>query len=159
LREYYDSLSEAIINHSGQVYQYIGDEIVITWTYEAGLKNDNCLECFFAMKNDLSDRYVYYDKEFGVQPSFKAGLHMGRVTTGEIGALKKEIIFTGDVLNATARLQGMCNMFNVDLLVSSDIMHQLSKPERFDIQTLGEKQLSGRSKPMEIYSVSKKISG
>jgi len=72
------------------------------------------LDKFFAMKEDLRKRADWYNKDFGLLPAFKAGLHFGKVTTGEIGALKKEIIFTGDVLNTTARIQGLCNHHKVD---------------------------------------------
>ena len=41
--------------------------------------------------------------------SFIAALHCGNVTTGEIGVIKKDIIFTGDVLNTTPRIQGLRN--------------------------------------------------
>ena len=57
------------------------------------------------LKNRLKSRTAWYNQKFGVNPDFKAGIHLGEVTTGEIGALKKEIIFTGDVLNTTARIQ------------------------------------------------------
>ena len=153
LSEYYSDLSESIIRHYGQVYQYIGDEIVITWTYEKGLENDNCLRCFFAMRKALANRNTYYKDKFGVIPSFKGGLHLGEVTTGEIGALKKEIIFTGDVLNATARLQGLCKTYEADLLISSELKGKISEPGIFTFRDLGQIHLSGRKEPMQIYSV------
>ncbi|MEJ2004127.1 MAG: adenylate/guanylate cyclase domain-containing protein [Cyclobacteriaceae bacterium] len=131
LSDYYNSLSNAIIDNHGQVYQYVGDEIVITWTYDKGLDKDCCLNCFFAMRNDLLARSEYFKANYGVEPSFKAGLHMGKVTTGEIGALKKEIMFTGDVLNATARLQSMCDSFGENLLVSKFVIEQLTDPDKF----------------------------
>lgn len=126
LREYYSDLSNAIIDHLGEVYQYIGDEVVISWNYRAGLKNNNCVRCFFAMKKDIKARTGFYEEKFGITPSFKAGMHLGDVTTGEIGALKKEIFFTGDVLNATARMQGLCNQYDSELLVSEELVRQLN---------------------------------
>ena len=46
LREYYSDLSDAIIQHMGEVYQYIGDEIVITWKDQKGLQDNHCIRCF-----------------------------------------------------------------------------------------------------------------
>ncbi len=153
LKEYYSDLSNAIINHLGEVYQYIGDEIVISWNYKNGVLNANCIKCFFAMKEDLRDRSGFYERKFGVIPSFKAGIHIGNVTTGEIGALKKEIFFTGDVLNATSRIQGMCNDYRAELLVSEELISQLSLEEIFIVKSLGEVNLKGRTEPMELYSI------
>jgi len=152
LREYYSDFSDAIIRHSGEVYQYIGDEIVISWKYEEGIKNNNCINCFFAMKEDLQKRSDWYVSTFGVVPTFKAGLHVGAVTTGEIGALKKEIIFTGDVLNTTARIQGLCNQYNVDILVSEDLIKVLPLANKFQVSALGTKGLKGKEEKMELYT-------
>ena len=76
------------------------------------------------------------------------------VTAGEIGSLKKEIIFTGDVLNTAARIQGLCNHFNADLLVSEDLNKIFRLPENYVLQSVGENLLKGRSKTMEIFAVS-----
>lgn len=155
LREYYSDLSEAIINHAGEVYQYIGDEVVITWKSRRGLENNNCINCFFEMKKDLQKRSSFYREQFGVVPTFKAGLHLGEVTTGEIGALKKEIFFTGDVLNATSRIQGLCKDYQVDLLVSGELIEHLSPTDHIQSKYLGTTQLKGRSKPMDVFTITK----
>jgi len=153
LKEYYSDFSDAIIRHSGEVYQYIGDEIVISWKHEEGVKNNNCINCFFAMREDLQKRSEGYASTFGVVPAFKAGLHLGKVTTGEIGALKKEIIFTGDVLNTTARIQGLCNQYDVDILVSQDLIKELQLEKEFQIESLGTVELKGKEENLELFTV------
>jgi len=153
LREYYFDLSEAIIKHSGEIYQYIGDEIVVSWKYKDGIKNNNCIKCFFAMKEDLDKRADWYTKNFGLLPAFKAGFHYGKVTTGEIGALKKEIIFTGDVLNATARIQGLCNQYKVDLIISDKLIKSLDPDSEFQIKSLGKNELRGKMETIELYTL------
>ena len=153
LREYYLDFSDAIINHGGEVYQYIGDEIVVTWKAKQGLQKGNCVHCFFAMKADLQKRSAFYQKRFGMVPSFKAGLHLGNVTTGEIGALKKEIFYTGDVLNATARIQSLCKEYQLDLLISGELMTQLSSLHGLKGAFLGRVNLKGRVQPMDVFTI------
>lgn len=153
LKEYYNTFSDAIIRYNGEVYQYIGDEIVVTWEYEKGIANGNCLQTYLAMKNKLKLRSDYFAKRFGVAPSFKAGLHSGFVTTGEIGALKKEIIFTGDVLNTTARIQALCNQFGVDILLSKELAEQIEPPTSTQYKTLGQQQLKGRKESIELVTL------
>ena len=153
LREYYFDLSEAIIKYSGEIYQYVGDEIVVSWKYNNGIKNNNCIKCFFAMKEDLGKRADWYNENFGILPAFKAGFHYGEVTTGEIGALKKEIIFTGDVLNSTARIQGLCNQYNVDLLISDELMKSLNHDSEFQFKSLGKNELRGKMENIELYTI------
>jgi adenylate cyclase len=151
LKSYYNDLSDAIIQYEGEIYQYVGDEIIISWTMEKGIANTNCLRCFCAMKKDLEKRSSFYLKHFGVQPFFKAGLHCGEVTAGEIGALKKEIIFTGDTLNASARIQSLCNRYEVDILLSEDLVHAL--PTQFELKSLGKNELRGKEKSIELFTV------
>ena len=156
LKEYYSDFSEAIIRSSGEVYQYVGDEIVISWKYEDGISNNNCVKCFFAMKESLSKRKAWYTSIFGVSPTFKAGLHFGKVTTGEIGVLKKEIIFTGDVLNTTARIQELCNAYQVELLISDSLVQNLPLEPEFQLRSLGKTELRGKEANFELYTVLKK---
>ena len=152
LREYFADLSEAVIQYSGEIYQYAGDEMIVTWGLKKGLQNNNCIQCFFAMKKIINGHAAKYREKFGVLPQFKAGLHCGKVTTGEIGVIKKEIIFTGDVLNTTARIQGLCNQFNVDILVSGELIKRLYPDPSLAIKSLGENQLRGRDEKMGLFT-------
>ena len=36
LQEYYSDLSDSIVKYSGEIYQYVGDEIVVSWTLKKG---------------------------------------------------------------------------------------------------------------------------
>ncbi|MXV50269.1 hypothetical protein GS399_04740 [Pedobacter sp. HMF7647] len=105
------------------------------------------------MKESLASQAGKYEKRFGLVPSFKAGFHCGKVTTGEIGVLKKEIIFTGDVLNTTARIQALCNQFNSEIIISGDLLKTLG-PNSYKTKSLGESQLKGREEKIELFSVS-----
>jgi len=154
LKEYFFDLSVAVIDYAGTIYQYAGDEMIISWKLKDGLKNNNIIECFFAMKRALEIKSEKYNSQFGLVPEFKAGLHFGMVTAGEIGSLKKEIIFTGDVLNTSARIQGLCNQFSADLLVSEDLIRVLHLPANYAIKSVGDTHLKGRSKPMGLFVIS-----
>ena len=89
LQQYFSDLTGPVIDYGGEIYQYAGDEMIITWKLEKGLKHNACVQCFFAMKESLIDKSVTYIEKYGLSPQFKAGLHCGTVTTGEIGVLKK----------------------------------------------------------------------
>jgi class 3 adenylate cyclase len=153
LRKYYADISDPIIQYSGEIYQYVGDEIVVSWRPRNGLNNNNCIQCFFAMKAALKEQAGEYNERFGLLPEFKAGFHFGKVTTGEIGVIKKEIIFTGDVLNTTARIQGLCNTYKVDVLISGDLVKRLDLNAQFHIKTLGENELRGRGERIELFTI------
>jgi adenylate cyclase len=155
LRDYYADLSDCIVKYSGEIYQYVGDEIVVSWTLKKGLHNKNCIQCFFAMKNAITQQAVRYNEKFGLVPEFKAGFHFGKVTTGEIGIIKKEIIFTGDTLNTTARIQGLCNAYKTDILLSDALIKELNLGSSFQVKTLGENELRGKDEKIALFTILK----
>ena len=139
--------------YAGEIYQYVGDEMVVSWKLKKGLKNNNCIKCFFAMKAVIKKQSKKYNEKFGLLPDFKAGFHFGKVTTGEIGAIKKEIIFTGDTLNTTARIQALCNTYKVDILISGELLKELKLHDKFSVKTLGENELRGRNERIELFTI------
>ncbi len=154
LNEYYADVTKAIIETQGEIYQYVGDEIVISWKLKGGLTNNNCLRCFFMSKSIIKSHAKKYMQDFGMIPEFKAGLHYGQVTTGRIGVIKKEIIFTGDVLNTTARIQSICNTYNVDNLISNQLLSKLTPLGEFTSNEIGECQLRGKDNIVTLHTIS-----
>ncbi len=152
LREYYADLSAGVIKYGGSIYQYVGDEMVVTWPVEDGIRNTNCLKCFFKMTEDIRIRAPRYEQLFGLVPEFKAGIHCGQVTVGEIGVAKKEILITGDVLNATSRIQGLCNSHGVDLLISDDLKQLMTWENDYSVTSIGEIALKGRKRPIKLWT-------
>lgn len=156
LRAYYDALADAVVDHGGEVYQYVGDEIIVSWPEEAALRAQACIRCALRMKRDLRSRAPEFESRFGIAPDFKAALQSGATTTGEIGALKKDIVFTGDVLNQTARIQALCTRYGVDLLVGDELRARLDEHEaggEWTFRSLGPQQLRGRDRPVEVFAV------
>jgi adenylate cyclase len=153
LREYYADLTYPIVAHGGQIYQYVGDEVVVTWRKEKGVSDNNCINCFFSMKAAIAARARQYESEYRVVPTFKAAIHFGKVTTGEIGVIKKEIAFSGDVLNTTARIQGLCNTYQAELLVSDQLTKLLDLGSQFRLKAIGEVALRGRDEKINLYSI------
>ncbi len=108
LNRFFDDLTDPIIYSKGEVYQYVGDQVVVSWKVSNGLQHQNCVRCFFEGETSIQGNSERYIREFELVPEFKAAVHIGEVTTGEIGVIKKDIVFSGDVLNTTARIQGLC---------------------------------------------------
>jgi adenylate cyclase len=153
LNQYYVDISKAIIETGGEIYQYVGDEVVITWAIRNKMIYDRCITCFFSIKAIIKSQAANYKREYGYVPEFKAGLHVGKVTTGRIGMLKKEIVFTGDVLNTASRIQSICNQHHVDNLISEPLVRQLAKNSAYQFKAVGDIQLRGKAEPLKLYTV------
>ncbi|HMQ68591.1 MAG TPA: adenylate/guanylate cyclase domain-containing protein [Ignavibacteria bacterium] len=153
LNDFFHDMTEPILEYKGRIYQYVGDEIVLTWKPSDGLDYNNCINCFFAIQNKIILKKDYYIKEYGVYPEFKAGLHMGPVITGEMGEIKKDIVYHGDTINTAARIQSECNNFRKRVLISLDLKNELDLEGHFITESMGNIILRGKEKELELFSV------
>ena len=94
-----------------------------------------------------------YIKRYGLIPSFKAGIHCGKVVAGEVGIIKRDITYSGDVLNTTSRILTMCKEFNAEILSSAELISKLSL-KNYAAQPLGSIKLRGKEKEVLLSSLS-----
>ncbi|MEO1051935.1 MAG: adenylate/guanylate cyclase domain-containing protein [Bacteroidota bacterium] len=146
---------EVVEVYGAEVYQYVGDEAVLTWPKEKGLENANCLRAYFAFVEQLASRKEFYQKEFGAFPEFKAGLNVGKITIAEVGEIKREIAYHGDAINTAARIQAKCNDFGERVLISENLERHLDRNGDFASSLVGGVLLKGKTETLNIYSVSK----
>jgi len=153
LQDYYYDISEPIARYFGRVYQYVGDEVVVTWSLKRGLKFDVCVRCFFAIQKQIRRYQDQYQKRYGRVPEFKAALHGGTIVVSEVGKYKSEIAYHGDVLNTTARMLSKCHDLNADFLISDFIVEKIEMPKYLKVESMGLFQLKGKQQEIELYSV------
>jgi len=153
LKDFFAHITSPIVNNYGEIYQYVGDEIIVGWDLEKGTRNNRCLRCFFEIKKEIERNRDYYYETYGVVPAFKAGIHSGNVIAGEIGIFKRDITYSGDVLNTTARMRSMCKELNVELIASSDLLQHLPVKHQFNIRKLGSIELRGKKNKIELSSL------
>ena len=157
LKDVFQDITEPILNSQGEIYQYVGDEVVISWPVDQGLAGNNCLLCFFRIEQALEQKEKHYIQKYDVLPSFKAGLHIGEATVGEIGVIKKDIVYSGDVLNTASRIQGECNNQNVNILLSSDLLERMQLNGAYQQIALGEFPLKGKKERTTLYAITARV--
>jgi len=146
--------SEPIEEFGGEIYQYVGDEMVVTWTVAEAQGDARPIACFFAILAALKEAAWELERDFGVAPGMRAALHAGMVVCGEIGEIKRDIVFHGDVMNTAARLEEATRDFDRRFLASVDALNRLRATERYAFDPLGPQTLRGRAAPVEVYAVS-----
>jgi adenylate cyclase len=153
LRHCFHDLTNIVLKYRAEIYQYVGDEVVLSWSEKNGLKSLNCIKAYFAFENEIKKQNSYYLNRFKIVPQFKAGLDMGMVTVAEIGDIKREIAFHGDVLNTAARLQGICKNYDCKMLISDTLAKNLNSPDGFSKQLIGEIKLRGKQERTKVYRI------
>lgn len=150
--------SDPIDDHRGDVYQYVGDEIVITWTVTEGRDGARPLACFFAIQQALERAAPEFERKFGVVPRLRAALHAGPVITGEVGGSRRAIVYHGDVMNTASRIEQATRDLERQYLVSGDALERLADLGGFALEDLGLQPLRGRAAAMQVYAVTAKPS-
>jgi adenylate cyclase len=151
--DFFHDIAEPILETRGQIYQYVGDEAVVTWMVERGLRQGNCLRCVFLVTERIHEQKNRYLARYGIVPEFKAGLHGGTVVTAEIGDIKKDIVHSGDTVNTASRVEAQCRPLERRVLVSGALLSRCRVPEELEVEDMGEREVRGKTEALRLYSV------
>src|SRR3954451_2510678 len=149
----FSAVAEPIELCRGEIYQYVGDEIVITWVEADGVADARALRCFFAMRGALAADASRFVQRFGVAPALRAALHLGEVITGEVGQVRRAIVFHGDVMNTTGRLEQATRELQCLCIASAEAIAALGQPPEIRVHDLGALPLRGRVEPIHAFCV------
>lgn len=153
LNDFFFDIAQPVRRHRGEIYQYVGDEVVISWPKEAGIRKLNCIHAFFKIWTKMARKRSYYLETYGYEPVFKAGYHIGKVIVGEIGDFKRDIVFHGDTVNTASRIQMECNHYNRRLLLSDTLLSQLDIQDQYTSEYITKIKLRGKEQIIELYSL------
>jgi adenylate cyclase len=155
VQDCYAELTVPLIQYNAEVYQYVGDEVVLTWRMNRSFSASYCHEFVHAFQDRLEAKKDYFISNYGVWPQFKAGAHCGKVTVAEVGEIKTEIAYHGDVLNTASRIQSLCNQFEKQLLLSESLVARLPEKDRARTCFVAEAALKGKESPTKIFTITK----
>jgi adenylate cyclase len=153
IKECIHELTPVINKFNAKVYQYVGDEVVLYWKINESSKQTNCIKTFFEFSSNLRHREDYFLSKYGETPEFKAGMDAGEVTVTEIGDIKREIAFHGDVLNTASRLEKKCTEFNAQLIISQRVVDQFHVKHDHQFKFLSDLPLRGKMENLKFYTV------
>ena len=151
LQEVYKLLTDLVINYQAEIYQFVGDEVVLTWKAKNAHNQNNALELFYAFQAKVELRREEFMERFGIIPEFKAGVHEGLVSVAEVGEISTQIAYHGDVVNSTSRIQELCNEYDTKLVLSDAFVQSMNEiPEGLASQSI-DITLRGKSHNMTLF--------
>lgn len=104
------------------------------------------LEIQEGIKSYVEDIRLKHGLEFGL----RVGINTGLVVVGEIGSdLRMEYTAIGDAINLAARMEQSAQVGTIQI---SDETYKLVAPF-FDVESLGEVEVKGKSAPIQTYRV------
>jgi adenylate cyclase len=147
-------LTLSVVDYRGEVLNYVGDEVIVTWPERSGAVACRPLCCFVAMRDELSRASSQLEREFGAAPRIRGSLHFGPVIVGEIGDVKRAIVFNGDVMNTTARLEELSRNVEGGFLASRAAMDRFNSAPPFVVRDLGRLPIRGRADGIDVVGIS-----
>jgi len=151
IRDFIASISMALLEHDGRIYQYVGDEVVVSWRYSTQ-NMKRCIQAVIAARRAIQKRSEEFRRKYGLIPEFKVGMHLGDVTVGEIGIIKKDLAMSGDTMNTTARIRNACTDLNHKFIASKDFIEHVDLKD-WQAESLGEFELKGKSSSIELFAL------
>lgn len=149
----FGEVGRVIDRHRGTVHRYVGDEVIAVWPPRSGIADGECVRCSLAILDRVAELEPDLVREFGVAPRLRIALHAGDVVVGEISGVKREIVFSGDAVNTTARIEGVASEMDRSLVVSGELLARLELPDTVDVDPLGAVPLKGRAGATELYVI------
>ena len=149
----FTAVAEPIAATRGEIHQYVGDEVVVTWLEAEGIVEARPLRCLFAMRAALEARAARFEARFAAVPALRAALHFGEVIAGEVGDQRRAIVFHGDVMNTAARLEQATRDIGLRFIVSRAALDALGAVPMLELTDIGALALRGRSVPVRAYGI------
>lgn len=153
ISSFFLDVSDAITEYDGEIHQYIGDSLVVTWPQEIGIQDAKCLRCIFALRDKIEKRSQYYLDTYGTVPSFRAGLHCGFVVVAEVGDVRRAIALFGDTMNTAARLEQSSRSLGYQMVASGTLVRSLEVPDEMTTLALGDILLPGKEKKIHAFAI------
>ncbi len=148
-------ITDPIVAAYGEIHRYVGDELIATWKLADGIADARCVRACFDALDRMAALSPVYVRDFGATMRCRAGLHCGPVVAGEMGSVKKEIVFLGDTVNTAARIQEFCRQTGHRILASATLVDLLDLPSGIGKRPLGDLRLRGKESEVVLYALEK----
>jgi adenylate cyclase len=151
IRDVIYCLAAGIAEYDGRVYQYVGDEIVAWWPHTPANAR-KCVNSLIAARKILNHNAQHFKRTYDIIPEYKVGIHAGKVTVGQVGITKKDLVISGDTINTAARIRTACAELNQKYLVSKEFIELLDMKD-WQSESLGMVDLKGKNESLELFTL------
>ena len=154
LNRYFTPMTGLVRTSSGTLDKFIGDALMAFWNAPVAVPDHalKAVETGLAMREKLAVLNEDLMQEFGIQLDMGVGVHTGKAYVGNMGSedmLNYTLI--GDAVNLTSRLEGLCPLFGVGIVVSGET--RIACGDVFAFQQLDTLKVKGKRLPVEVFSV------
>jgi adenylate cyclase len=143
-------ISKPITNYGGEIYLYKGDGLIALWNWSEAIRGNRILRAIDAIFDAVRREHGEYQRQFGIVPRFRVGVHGGEVVVSEQGDTKRAIGVYGSTINIAARMEEAAKAHGIACAISGDVAQALADGED-RLLPLGDEQLKGISYEVPIF--------
>src|ERR1700758_1454838 len=143
-------ISKPITDYGGEIYLYKGDGLIALWNWNEAIRRNKILRAIDAVFAAIRREEGAYQREFGVVPRFRIGVHGGEVVVSEQGDTKRAIGVYGSTINIAARMEEAAKAHGVAGAISGDVAQALLDADG-RLLPLGDEQVKGISVEIPIF--------
>ena len=153
LNDVFSDIAGPVIRERGSIYRYVGDQVIVTWRYAEGLADARALRCALSIGRVLRARAGYYAARHGHEPQRSCALHGGQVASGEVGTLKREIVYLGDTVNTVAHMEELGSWLDEPVLISADLLSRMTLPREVSAVSVSTIRPKGKDRDVEVFAI------
>lgn len=153
LNRYFTPMTALVRESSGTLDKFIGDALMAFWNAPLYTPNHpvQAVSAALSMQNKLITLREELFADFGVNIRIGAGIHTGTVYVGNMGSTDLiNYTLIGDNVNITARLESLCGVYDVGVVVSGETKEMCGYS--FGFQHLDTIIVKGKSQPVSVYA-------
>jgi len=150
---FFEIVIKAVTKHQGIINQFLGDGCMVTFGAPVVLKNaaHNAVKSAMEIHKELKEQI-----QIGsiARTSIGIGIHIGDAVTGNIGTNERQqYSITGSVVILAARIEQLNKDYNSQILISEDVVQDISHSLPSNSAFLGKIDLKGWHHPLGIYRI------
>lgn len=153
IARFFADIDDPFADAGAEILNYAGDSVIFVWRERDKAKNGRAMQGLLDADTLIANLADSYTREFGLVPGFRAGLHLGDVSVGEIGGRRRQISLFGDTMNVAARLQEAAKAVPGGWVASATYLGRATLPKGLRARDLGALNLRGRSEPVTAYAL------
>lgn len=154
LEEYFEILTQIILEEQGTLDKYIGDAVMCFWGAPIPLPDHPLQACRAALRIKEAMLELRKAQQTRGLPQLKSriGLNSGSVVAGNFGSRERfNYTVVGDTVNLASRLERANKHYGTEILLSSST--SLAAGDGFLFRELDKIRVKGRSQPEIIYTL------
>lgn len=159
LNSFLNPMTRIVLEEKGTIDKYIGDCIMAFWNAplddpdharnacRAALNMRNYLDVWnHNLQRESQEKGKTFHKiQIGI------GINTGDCCVGNMGSEQRfDYSVLGDNVNQASRLEGLCKLYNVDLVIGEKTTEQIQDWARLELDLI---QVKGKTKPIRIFTL------